>query len=105
VNVLAYQIAKGFAWLLPLSFVVIGGLAFAKGYRWAGACFLTSGVSGLVWDFFFMPAVFTGIRPFFPDITSFEDAPLGFFLSNALPLISGVALVTGCVLLIYKGNG
>ena len=103
-NVLAYQVAKIFAWLLPVAFVVVGALALAKGHRWAGASFLCSGLSGLVWDIFFMPVVFTGIHPFFPDITSFEDAPLGFFLSNTLPLVSGVTLVTGCLLLLYKGN-
>ena len=104
-NALAYQVAKIFAWLLPVAFVVIGGLAVAKGYRSAGASFICSGLSGLAWDFFFMPAVFTGVRPFFPDMTSFEDAPLGFFLSNTLPLVCGVTLVIGCLLLLYKGNG
>jgi hypothetical protein len=104
VNVIAYQIAKAFAWLLPLSFVIVGGLALAKDYRWAGASFLCSGLSGLAWDFLFMPAVFTGIRPFFPDITAFEDAPLGFVLANILPLVSGVTLITGCFLLLYKEN-
>ena len=104
VNALAYQIAKIFAWLLPLAFVVVGGLALARGYRWAGASFLCSGLSGLAWDLLFMPWAPSAIRPFFPDITSFEDAPVGFLLSNTLPLVSGVTLVAGCVLLLYRGT-
>jgi len=42
-DVIAYQAAKIFAWLLPLSLIVVGGIALAKGYRWAGASFLCSG--------------------------------------------------------------
>jgi len=41
-DAIAYQAAKIFAWLLPPSLIVVGGIALAKGYRWAGASFLCS---------------------------------------------------------------
>ena len=103
-DALAYQAAKIFAWLLPLLLLVVGGIAFTKGYRWAGASFLCSGLCGLAWDFLFMPVRSTGIRPFFPELVAYEDAPLGFFLANALPLISGLTLVAGCFLLLFRDN-
>jgi hypothetical protein len=101
---LAYQLAKASSWVLPLLWCGLGVWALVSGQRAAGVCLLVAGLVALLWNFMFLPAFQLPSRTvsFWPVVVAYEDAPLGFYLSNLLPLISNVSLIAALVFLVCR---
>lgn len=101
-----YPVAKFSVWAFPALLVCAGLFAIYRGFHWAGGCFMCAGVTGLIWDFLFLSAAPLRGQPrtLEPIFIPYDDAPLGFFLSHLLPVISGAFLLAGILFLLSRSS-
>lgn len=101
---LAYQLAEVSAWVLPLLWCGLGVWALVFEQRAAGVCLLLAGLISLLWNFLFLPALqFPGhTASFWPVVVAVEDASLGFYLSNVLPIIFNASIIAALFLFVSR---
>lgn len=101
---IAHQLTKYSLWLLPIAWLVLGGISFTSS-KLAGALFVLGGACGILWNLMFM-YVDSGRTPqqFWSAVTMipYADAPLGHVLSVYLPLISKLSVVAGVAILVFR---
>jgi hypothetical protein len=101
---IAHRLTKLSLWGLPLLWLALAVFVWLRHSWLAGACFAIAGLSGLLWNLFFLPI---GVgRP--AEIwramvfVEYDEAPLGHVLSVYLPLLSKLSLVAAVSMLAFK---
>jgi hypothetical protein len=98
-DALAHQLTKYSIWVLPVVWLVLGGVAWPH-HRLSAVFLLLAGLTATLWNFLFMH-VDSGhdSQQYWNAVVlvPFDDAPVGHILATYLPLLSKACLVIAFV--------